>query len=123
MHFEHKPAEVMMVDFAGDNISYVDKASGEVISCPVFVGVLPCSGYSFAVALPNATQPNVIKALNLCLAYFGGVPHSIMCLYAWLQNHLLCHEPLYRSACSSQVRRYIYPMVKPDSQNTTAYTK
>ena len=79
MHFEHKPAEVMMVDFAGDNISYVDKASGEVISCPVLVGVLPYSGYSFAVALPNATQPNVIKALNLCLAYFGGVPQSIKC--------------------------------------------
>jgi len=79
MHFEHKPAEVMMVDFAGDNITYVDKASGEVISCPVFVAVLPYSGYSFAVALPNATQPNVIKALNLCLAYFGGVPQSIKC--------------------------------------------
>jgi hypothetical protein len=25
MHFEHEPAEVMMVDFAGDNLSYVDK--------------------------------------------------------------------------------------------------
>jgi transposase len=79
MHFEHKPADVMMVDFAGDNLSYVDKASGEVISCPVFVGVLPYSGYSFAIALPNATQPNVIKALNLCLEYFGGVPQSVKC--------------------------------------------
>jgi transposase len=79
MHFEHKPAEVMMVDFAGDNLSYVDKTNGEVIRCPVFVAVLPYSGYSFAVALPNATQPNVIKALNLCLLYFGGVPQSIKC--------------------------------------------
>ena len=79
MHFKHQPASVMMIDFAGDTITYLDKASGELISCPVFVGVLPCSGYSFAVALPNATQPNVIKALNLCLAYFGGVPHSIKC--------------------------------------------
>src|SRR3954470_22396088 len=34
MHFEHKPADVMMVDFAGDNISYVDKVSGEVVGCP-----------------------------------------------------------------------------------------
>ena len=79
MHFKYQPASVMMIDFAGDMISYVDKLSGEVINCPVFVGVLPYSGYSFAVALPNATQPYVIKALNLCLAYFGGVPHSIMC--------------------------------------------
>jgi transposase len=77
MHFEHKPVDCMMVDFAGDKLSYVDKLSGELISCPVFVGVLPFSGYSFAIALPNATQPNVIKALNQCLEYFGGVPQSI----------------------------------------------
>ena len=79
MHFEHEPAAVMMVDFAGDYLTYVDKDSGEVIKCPVFVAVLPCSGYSFAVALPNATQPYVIKALNLCLQYFGGAPHSLKC--------------------------------------------
>jgi transposase len=79
MHFTHPPANVMMVDFAGDNLTYVNKASGEVISCPVFVAVLPYSGYSFAIALPNATQPNVIKALNLCLEYFGGVPLSVKC--------------------------------------------
>jgi transposase len=77
MHFEHKPAAVMMVDFAGDALSYVDKASGEVITCPVFVAVLPYSGYSFAVALSDSRQPNVIKALNSCLDYFGGVPASV----------------------------------------------
>ena len=79
MHFEHKAGDVMMVDFAGDNLSYVNKESGELVSCPVFVAVLPYSGYSFAVALSNATQPNVIKALNLCLEYFGGVPLSVKC--------------------------------------------
>ena len=79
MHFEHPPAVVMMVDFAGDFLTYVDKDSGEVIKCPVFVAVLPCSGYSFAVALPNATQPFVINALNLCLQYFGGAPQSLKC--------------------------------------------
>lgn len=77
MHFEHKPAEVMMVDFAGDPLSYVDKPTAEIIKCPVFVAVLPYSGYSFAVALSDATQPNVIKALNSCLAYFEGVPGSV----------------------------------------------
>lgn len=76
MHFEHKPGAIMMVDFAGDTLSYVDKASGEIIKCPVFVAVLPYSGYSFSVALSDSRQPNVIKALNLCLNYFGGVPGS-----------------------------------------------
>jgi transposase len=79
MHFEHHPAKVMMVDFAGDSLTYVDKATGGIIKCPVFVAVLPYSGYSFAVALSDSRQPNVIKALNVCLAYFGGVPHSVKC--------------------------------------------
>lgn len=77
MHFDYRPADIMMVDFAGDSIRYVDKDTGLLISCPVFVCVLPYSGYSYAIALADATQPNVIKALNLCLEYFGGVPHSI----------------------------------------------
>lgn len=79
MHFKHKPADMMMVDFAGDPLSYVDHATGELVSCPVFVAVLPCSGFSFVIALPNAKQPSVIKALNLCLEYFGGVPMSVKC--------------------------------------------
>lgn len=79
MHFEHNPAEVLMVDFAGDSLSYVDQASGEIIKCPVFVAVLPYSGYSFAVALSDSRQPNVVKALNCCLTYFGGVLQSIKC--------------------------------------------
>jgi transposase len=79
MHFTYQPAEVMMVDFAGDMLNYTDADTGVIIACPVFVCVLPYSGYSFAVALPDATQPNVIKALNQCLDYFGGVPHSLKC--------------------------------------------
>lgn len=79
MHFKHKPADVMMVDFAGEPLSYVDAATGELVSCPVFVAVLPYSGYCFVIALANAKQPSVIKALNACLQYFGGVPMSIKC--------------------------------------------
>lgn len=79
MHFTYRAAEVMMVDFAGDTLSYVDAQSGEAVACPVFVAVLPYSGYSFAMALSDSKQPNVIKALNGCLHHFGGVPQSITC--------------------------------------------
>jgi transposase len=79
MHFSYLPAEVMMIDFAGDMLHYVHKDTGELVACPVFVCVLPYSGYSFAVALADARQPNVIKALNQCLAWFGGAPHSLKC--------------------------------------------
>lgn len=74
MHFEHQPGQMLMVDFAGDNICYVERESGELISCPVLVCVLPYSNYSYVEALANASLPQVVKALNACLEYLGGAP-------------------------------------------------
>lgn len=76
MHFEHEPGRVLQVDFAGDMLHYVDSTTGKIVTCPVFVAVLPFSGYSYVEALPNATLPQVIRALNHCLTYFGGAPLS-----------------------------------------------
>lgn len=74
MHFEYQSGEHLLVDFAGDNLSYIERSTGEVIFCPVLVCVLPFSGYSFAIALANATLPQVVKGLNACLDFLGGVP-------------------------------------------------
>ena len=77
MHLVHTPAAMVMVDFAGDKMNYVDRSTGEVIVCPVFVAVLPFSKYTFVMALHDASIPQVIKALNACMVYFGGVPLSL----------------------------------------------
>lgn len=77
MHFDHHPAKLLEVDFAGDPLFYVDPSSGEMISCPVFVAVLPFSGFSYVEALPNAQLVQVVKALNNALDFFGGVPLSV----------------------------------------------
>lgn len=77
MHFVHQPAKLLEVDFAGDMLHYVDAATGELIACPVYVAVLPFSGYGYVEALPNAKLPQVVKALNHTLDYFGGVPSSV----------------------------------------------
>ncbi len=53
------------------------------------------------------------KLPRLCIRTAG--------LYAWIQNHLLCHEQIYRSTCSSQIKWYIYQVAEPDSQNTIVY--
>jgi transposase len=74
MHFEYQPGDLLLVDFAGDLLSYVDQSTGEVIKCPVLVCILPFSGYSYAIALANATLPQVVKGLNQCLVFFGGAP-------------------------------------------------
>jgi transposase len=51
MHLVHMPAAMVMVDFAGDKMSYVDRSTGEVISCPVFVAVLLPLIYYFQTIL------------------------------------------------------------------------
>ena len=77
MHLTHVPADLVMVDFAGDKMRWVDKVTGQVFMCPVLVAVLPFSKYTFAMALPDATIPQVIKALGCCLQFLGGVPSSL----------------------------------------------
>jgi len=77
MHFVHYPGKLLEVDFAGDLLHYVDPSTGELIACPVYVAVLPFSGYGYVEALPDAKLPQVVKALNHTLDYFGGVPLSV----------------------------------------------
>ena len=60
MHLVHAPAAMVMVDFAADKMSYVDRSTGEIILCPVLVYVLPFSKYTFAMPLANQTIPQVI---------------------------------------------------------------
>lgn len=69
MRITYKPGDTLMIDFAGDKLSYTDRQSGEVIPCPVLVCVLPFSGYSYVEAFPNATLPQLVKALNNCLLF------------------------------------------------------
>ncbi len=77
MHFVHQPAKLLEVDFAGDMLHYVDTSTGELIACPVYVAVLPFSGYGYIEALANAKLEQVLKALNNTLDYFSGVPMSV----------------------------------------------
>ncbi len=77
MHLDHTPGELLEVDFAGSKLHYVNE-EGEIIECPVLVAVLPFSGYSFVQALPNASLPYLINALNAILEYFQGVPLNVI---------------------------------------------
>lgn len=77
MHFVHYPGKLLEVDFAGDVLHYVDPSTTELVACPVYVAVLPFSGFGYVEALPDAKLPQVIKALNHTLDYFGGVPLSV----------------------------------------------
>lgn len=74
MVLHHKPADKLFIDYAGKTLSYVDRSSGEVINCQVFVACLPYSDYGFALAVPSQKIADFIHALIRCLEFLGGVP-------------------------------------------------
>lgn len=79
MHFTHRAAEQLQVDFAGDKLGYVDPSSGEWITCEVLVCALPYSHYIYAEALRSQKQEDFINGLRRALEFIGGVPQSIKC--------------------------------------------
>jgi transposase len=78
MVLPHKAAEKLYVDFAGKKMSYVDKNTGEVIHCPVFIACLPYSDYGFAMAVRSQGIEDFIYALRLCLEHLGGVTELLV---------------------------------------------
>lgn len=78
MVLSHSPGEKLYVDFAGAKIPYIDKDTGEVIWCPVFVACLPYSDYAFAMAVRTQGVEDFIHALRCCLEFFGGSPQVLV---------------------------------------------
>lgn len=74
----HKAGDKLYVDYTGKKLHYVDKASGELIEVEVFVGVLPCSGYTFVEASASQQLPHFIGSMNNCFRFFGGSPQAIV---------------------------------------------
>jgi transposase len=77
-HKRYVPGEILMIDFAGDKVSYVDKTTGELIFCVVYVAVLAFSNYTYVEVLPNASTPYLIQALNNTLSFIQGVPITVL---------------------------------------------
>ena len=75
---EHAAAEKLYIDFAGKTIPYIDRETGELIQCQLFVACLPFSDYSFAMAVPSQTQGDFLHALASCLEFLEGVPQILV---------------------------------------------
>jgi transposase len=79
MHLNHKPGEIMQVDWAGDTASVIDTDTGETIPVYVFVATLPYSGYSYVEAFFSMNQECWTSAHVNAYRYFGGVSRIIQC--------------------------------------------
>ena len=89
MHLNHKPGEIMQVDWAGDTASVIDTDTGEIIPAYVFVATLPYSGYSYVEAFFSMNQEAWTTAHVNAYKYFGGVTRIIQCdnLKTGVQKH------------------------------------
>lgn len=89
MHLNHKPGEIMQVDWAGDTASVIDTDTGEIIPAYVFVATLPYSGYSYVEAFFSMNQKAWTTAHMNAYKYFGGVARIIQCdnLKTGVQKH------------------------------------
>lgn len=79
MHLNHKPGEIMQVDWAGDTASIIDTDTGNPIPAYVFVATLPYSGYSYVEAFLSMNQECWITAHVNAYKFFGGVTRIIQC--------------------------------------------
>lgn len=79
MHLEYDPGDMIMIDFAGKTLHYVDAATGEQIDCQVFVAVLPFSGLIFCEAVHTQQTADFTHLINSMLKFYGGVPATILC--------------------------------------------
>ena len=74
----HKAAEKMFVDYTGKKLLIVDRETGEKKDVEVFVGILPCSQYTYVEATPSQQRDDFIASTRRCLEYFSGVPQAIV---------------------------------------------
>ncbi len=79
MRLNHKPGEIMQVDWAGDTATVIDTATGESIAAYVFVSSLPYSGYSYVESFFSMNQECWIAAHVNAFRYFGGVAKILQC--------------------------------------------
>lgn len=73
----YKPGQLLLIDFAGDKLSLVDRLTGEITEVEVFVACMPFSGYTFVYAVPTQRVEDFVHAIEKCLEHLRGVPQMI----------------------------------------------
>jgi transposase len=75
---KHEAGDKVFVDFTGDKLHYVDRTSGEVIPCEVFIATMGYSNFTAVGAVHSQKIPDVVAATVSALNYIGGSPRAIV---------------------------------------------
>ena len=78
-HLEHKPGQVMEVDWNGTKMELFCEATGEVAAAYLFVACLPYSQYSYVEATLDMRQNTWLLCHVHAWDFFGGVAVRTVC--------------------------------------------
>ncbi|HET7116408.1 MAG TPA: IS21 family transposase [Hanamia sp.] len=107
MHLEYNPADMIMVDFAGKKLHYVDVPTGEYIECQVFIAILPFSGLIFCCAVHTQQTGDFASCINAMLLFYAGVPATILCdNLKTAVKHPSRYEPVFTDLCYQLSEHY-----------------
>lgn len=116
----YKPGEKLMIDFAGDKLSYVDTETGEIVKVEVFVACMPYSDYIYVTCVPSQRTEDFLFALRMCLEHLGGVPPIVV------PDNLKAavitpdrHEPELNTALRDMGNHYHYTVLPCDPASPT----
>jgi transposase len=74
----HIPGDKLFVDYAGQTVPIIDRATGEEREAQIFVAVLGASSYTFAEATWTQRLDDWLGAHVRALEFIGGVPQAIV---------------------------------------------
>ena len=78
MRIQHKPGDVMQVDWAGNTLEIHDPVTGDVDKGYLFVAVLPCSCYAYVEVCADMRQETWLLCHVHAYNYFGGVTRLLV---------------------------------------------
>ena len=78
MRQSHRAGETTFVDYAGQTVGIVERATGEVRQAQVFIAVLGASNYTFAEATWTQALPDWTASHQRAFRFFGGVTETIV---------------------------------------------
>ena len=70
--------EKLFQDFAGNTMEYVDRETGELVPCLVFVAKLPASDYGYTLFVHSQCTEDLVYAVVQCLKYLGDIPKILV---------------------------------------------
>jgi len=74
----HQAGRKLFMDFAGKTLSWVDRDTGQIHPAQVFVGILPCSQYTYVQAVASQKREDLVRCVTDCLGWMGGVPKALV---------------------------------------------